>query len=212
METFGTVPPVAYWVAERPIPGEINSGDQYLVAGFPGGALAAVVDGLGHGRKAHEAALQAIDILTAHPGEQVTSLMQRCHDALKKSRGVVMTLASFDASNDTMTWLAVGNVDAFLVRAGSPDQKPVAILPRGGIVGSRLPPLNPVTLPVCQGDLLVLATDGIGSAFFRALGTPEQPGLLINHIFTQYAKNTDDALILGVQWINGNMALGKATS
>jgi hypothetical protein len=34
----------------------------------------------------------------------------------------------------------------------------------------------------------------------------EQPRQLINHIFAQHAKNTDDALILGVQWINGSRA------
>ncbi|HYD94154.1 MAG TPA: SpoIIE family protein phosphatase [Noviherbaspirillum sp.] len=206
MTAVGDAPLVEYWVAGRPIPGEAESGDAYLVAPFPGGALAAVVDGLGHGPRAHDAAVLAIDTLAQQPGDPLPVLMQRCHHALKTSRGAVMTLASFNAAHCTMSWLAVGNVDAFLLRAAAPGAKPAAIVPRGGIVGDRLPPLNPVTLPVYPGDLLLLATDGIATAFIREIGALLQPRQLVNHILTQHAKSTDDALIVGVQWINGNKA------
>lgn len=201
-----SVPLVDYWVAQRPIPGENESGDQYLVAHFPGGALVAVVDGLGHGEQASIAAKVAIETLSARPDAPVDALMQHCHDALRKTRGAVMTLASFNAEASTLTWLAVGNVEAVLRRDRMPRSKPIAILPRGGIVGDRLPPLSPATLPLCPGDLLLLATDGISSIFVREIDRMEQPRQLVNHIFAQHAKNTDDALILGVQWMNGNRA------
>lgn len=200
-------PLVNYWVAERPIPGQNESGDQYLVAQHPGGVLVAVVDGLGHGTQACIAAKVAVATLAAQPGDPVQVLMQRCHDALKKTRGAVVTLASFDAGTNALTWLAVGNVEAVLRRNSLPRSKPIAILPRGGIVGDRLPPLNPATLSVFPGDLLLMATDGIASMFVREIDRMEQPRQLVNHIFTQHAKNTDDALILGVQWINGSRAL-----
>jgi len=199
-------PLVDHWVAERPIPGERESGDQYLVAHHPAGVLVAVVDGLGHGEPASFAAKMAIDTLAVQPDDPVPVLMQRCHEALKKTRGAVVTLASLRADTSTLTWLAVGNVDAVLRRSSAPRGKPIAILPRGGIVGDRLPPLNPATLPIAKGDLLVLATDGIGSVFTRELVSMEQPRQLINHIFAQHAKSTDDALILGVQWKIGNKA------
>jgi phosphoserine phosphatase RsbX len=198
---------VDYWVAERPIPGQNESGDQYLVAHYPGGVLVAVVDGLGHGEQANVAAKVAVATLAAQPDDPVEVLMQRCHEALRKTRGAVVTLASLKASTDSLTWLAVGNVEAVLRRDSMPRCKPIAILPRGGIVGDRLPPLNPATLTVFPGDLLLLATDGIGSIFTREIDRMEQPRQLVNHIFTQHAKNTDDALILGVQWINGSKAL-----
>lgn len=202
----GAEPLVNYWVAERPIPGQNKSGDQYLVAQYPGGVLVAVVDGLGHGEQACLAAKQAVDTLAAQPDDPVEVLMHRCHEALKKTRGAVVTLASLKASTNSLTWLAVGNVEAILRRGALPRSKSIAILPRGGIVGDRLPPLNPATLTVFPDDLLLLATDGIGSIFTRELDCMEQPRQLINHIFSQHAKNTDDALILGVQWINGSRA------
>lgn len=207
MTAPGSGPWVDYWVAERPILGEANSGDQYLVTNFPGGALAAVVDGLGHGEQASIAAKLAIDTLAAQPDAPVVALMQRCHEALRKTRGAVMTLASFAADTATLTWLAVGNVEAVLRRHSLPRGKPIAILPRGGIVGDRLPPLNPASVPLSPGDLLLLATDGIASVFMREIDRVEQPRQLVNHIFAQHAKSTDDALILGVQWTNGNRAL-----
>jgi len=202
-----SAPLVDYWVAQRPIPGQIESGDQFLVAEHPCGVLVAVVDGLGHGEQASVAAKQAVSSLAAQPDDPVQVLMLRCHEALKKTRGAVVTLASFEASNNCLTWLAVGNVEAVLRRNSPAGSKPIAILPRGGIVGDRLPPLNPASLPVSKGDLLLLATDGIASSFTREIGRMEQPRQLLNHIFTQHAKNTDDALILGVQWINGSRAL-----
>lgn len=206
MCTAGIDALVDYWVAERPLPGQTESGDKYLVAPYPGGVLAAVVDGLGHGAEACEAARLAIETLAGHAEEPVTLLMQRCHETLRPTRGAVVTLASLHAQAQTLTWLAVGNVEAVLRRKDLRTAKPVVILPRGGIVGARLPPLNPATLPLSSGDLLLLATDGIGSLFMRDVGKLEQPRQLVNHIFAQHAKSTDDALILGVQWINGSRA------
>ncbi|HYD59869.1 MAG TPA: SpoIIE family protein phosphatase [Noviherbaspirillum sp.] len=199
-------PLVNYWVAERPIPGESESGDQYLVAHYPGGVLVAVVDGLGHGAAANHAAKLAIETLAAQPSDPVEVLMQRCHGALRPTRGAVMTLASIRADIDMLTWLAVGNVEAVLRRSQFPDAKPIAILPRGGIVGDRLPALNPASLPIAGGDLLLLATDGIASMFVRDIVRLEHPRQLVNHIFAQHAKSTDDALILGVQWISRSKA------
>ncbi|OWW21474.1 SpoIIE family protein phosphatase [Noviherbaspirillum denitrificans] len=176
------------------------------MAHYPGGVLAAAVDGLGHGEQASIAAKLAVATLAAQPDDPVQVLMQRCHDALRKTRGAVITLASFTADSNSLTWLAVGNVEAILRRKHPPHSKPVAILPRGGIVGDRLPPLNPATLAVTCGDLLLLATDGIASVFIREVGRMEQPRQLVNHIFAQHAKSTDDALILGVQWRNSSKA------
>lgn len=199
----GTTPLLQYWVAGRPFPGERECGDQYLVAGFAGGALVAVLDGLGHGERAAEAARHAVEILDAHASEPVVVLMQLCHDKLRRMRGVVMTLASFSEADSSITWLGVGNVECMLLRSGARNTKPASPLLRGGIVGDRLPPLLPATVPVQPGDLLLLATDGIASAFIRDLRYPDEPQRLVNHLFSQYARNTDDALILGVQWKNG---------
>lgn len=204
----GSTPLLDYWVAGRPLPGERESGDYYLVAPFPGGVLLAVIDGLGHGPQAAAASSQAADVLAEHAHEPVTRLLQRCHEALRTTRGAVMTLVSLHATTGTLTWIGVGNVECMLLRASAaPGEKRESPLLRGGIVGSdRLPPLREATMPVRTGDLLVLATDGIASSFIRDLSYPEHPQQLISNLFYQYARNNDDALILGGRWTGGAAA------
>lgn len=204
MTASGSTPLLQYWVAARPMPGQQESGDQYLVADFPGGALVAAIDGLGHGEEAAAAAKAAVATLAQHADEPVAALLQRCHQQLRRMRGAVMTLASFRTADSTLTWLGVGNVECMLLRAAAPPgAKPASLLLRGGIVGDRLPPLHPATVPVQRGDVLLLATDGIASAFIRELRYPDDPQQLVNQLFARYARNTDDALILGAQWNDG---------
>ncbi|HJV74527.1 MAG TPA: SpoIIE family protein phosphatase [Noviherbaspirillum sp.] len=204
MTVSGSTPLLQYWVAARPMPGQQESGDQYLVADFPGGALVAGIDGLGHGEAAAAAAKTAVATLAQHAHEPVAELLRRCHEQMRRTRGAVMTLVSFRAADSTFTWLGVGNVECMLLHANTPPgTKPSSLLLRGGIVGDRLPPLHPATVPVRQGDLLLLATDGIASAFIRELRYPDNPQQLVNQLFSRYARDTDDALILGVQWNDG---------
>src|SRR5688572_19941345 len=96
-------------VASRPVAGESVSGDLYLIKQFNDGELLAVVDGMGHGKEAVRAAKTAVDVLRQFASEPVTDLMNRCHEALKQTRGVVMTLAALSARESIVTWLAVGN-------------------------------------------------------------------------------------------------------
>jgi len=104
MTRSGSTPLLQYWVAGRPIPGEHECGDQFVVAGFEGGALAAVIDGLGHGEHAAEAARHAVSVLAAHAGEPVVALFHHCHEALRRMRGVIHR-GSKRKSFNSMLWL-----------------------------------------------------------------------------------------------------------
>ena len=195
--------PLLEWsVATRTMSGEIECGDAHLVVELPGGALVAVVDGLGHGREAAVAAREAVATLTQHADEPVVPLLQRCHGQLRATRGVVMTLASFREADATMTWLGVGNVEGFLLRANAaaiPARE--SVLLRGGVVGYEIPPLRPATHRVAAGDTLVLATDGIRSAFAEGLDVAVPPREMAAGVLARHAKDTDDALVLVARWL-----------
>jgi negative regulator of sigma-B (phosphoserine phosphatase) len=187
---------IEWGVAERAIPGERESGDLHVVEPFPDGVLVAVIDALGHGPEAAAAARVACATLQQHPSEPIAALAQRCHEQLRSTRGVVMTLVSIDAQSEALTWLGIGNVEGCLVRAGtSAERRREAVLHRGGVVGFSLPAPRPATLPLAAGDLLILATDGIASGFVAGAhrGTPQQ---IANDILARYGKTTDDALVL----------------
>lgn len=185
-------------VAGRAHGGANASGDLHMVRQLDRGVLVAVVDGLGHGHDAQLAARLAIATLEAAPEREITKLVERCHAVLNRSRGVVMSIASLDAERDTITWLAVGNVEGVLIRPGAPKRE--AILMRGGIVGHRLPPLRSATLPLSVGDLLVLATDGIREGFAEKLRHGDGLQEIAEGVLARYGRPDDDALVLAGRW------------
>lgn len=188
-------------MAGAPLPGQVRSGDRGLVLMFEHGALVALIDGLGHGDAAADAADEAVRVLGSDPSAPVDELVTRCHEQLKKMRGAVLTLASFSAVRGSMTWLGVGNVEGILVRAEAAGQASEAVPARGGTVGYMLPPLNPRTLPIIQGDTLVLATDGIGHGFKPEVRAAHAPQQIADMIFTRHGKTTDDSCVVVARYL-----------
>jgi serine/threonine protein phosphatase PrpC len=186
-------------VASRTMPGERECGDAHVLVELPDAALAAVIDGLGHGSEAAVAARAAVATIAAHPDEPIEMLLARCHEQLRGTRGAVMTIASFRRMDGTLTWIGVGNVDAVLIHAHARAARQ-SILLRGGVVGYRVPAVRPVTLPIAAGDTLILATDGIRSAFSENLDMRASPAEIAQHVLERHGKNTDDALVLVARW------------
>jgi negative regulator of sigma-B (phosphoserine phosphatase) len=106
-ETAIAPPLIAWGVASRALPGQVVSGDLHLVTPTPDGVLVAAVDGLGHGAEATAAARIAIGVLQRYAGLPLVELINRCHEALIKTRGVVMTVATVRSADDQFTWLGV---------------------------------------------------------------------------------------------------------
>jgi len=188
-----------YGVAKFVLPGETESGDQHLVCCNDSGVLIAAIDGIGHGGEAASAARAAIAVLRNGVGEPIISLVTACHEKLRTTRGVVLSLASIDVKHGLMTWLGVGNVQGVLVR---PDKKASAqetLLLRGGVVGDHLPQLQAAVLPVSQGDLLVFATDGVRTDFARTLSAMENPQRIAERVMKSFCNQSDDALVLALR-------------
>ncbi|HEY1469902.1 MAG TPA: SpoIIE family protein phosphatase [Candidatus Acidoferrum sp.] len=164
------------------------------------GALIAAIDGIGHGEEAANAAKTATSILMNGINEPIISLVEQCHETLRSTRGVVMSLASLDLQHGMMTWLGVGNVPGVLMRAvAKKGCVQEMLLLRAGVVGSQLPPLQAAVLPIARGDILFFATDGIRGSFVESLSTRENPQRAANRILENYRTGNDDALVLVVR-------------
>jgi len=188
-----------YGVAKFVLPGESESGDQHLVCCNESGVLIAAVDGIGHGAEAANAAKAAIAVLRNGVGEPIISLVTACHEKLRSTRGVVLSLASIDVKHGLMTWLGVGNVQGVLARADKKANSQETLLLRGGVVGDHLPQLQAAVLPVVQGDLLVFATDGVRTDFVRTLSAMENPQRAAERMMKAFCSKSDDALVLALR-------------
>jgi phosphoserine phosphatase RsbX len=191
-------------VAGAAIAGETRSGDLAVFAPYDRGGLAVVIDGLGHGDGAADASAMAERVIIAHASDPAPELLKRCHEALRKSRGVVLTAAWFDLEAMELSWAGVGNVEARLVRgAASFGDRHDSALVLGGVVGYNLPTVRPVTFDLFPGDAVAFATDGIEADYSASLapGVPAQ--LLAERIQRRHAKGTDDALAVVVRYVGG---------
>lgn len=189
-------------VAGRALPGEAASGDRAVIRAFPGGVLIGALDGLGHGGEAAEAARRGCAMLERHVGESVITLVKRSHAELTDTRGVVMSLASLNVIDGTLTWLGVGNVEGVLwQRDGIGRVVRSGLVTRGGVVGAQLPVLRAEVMTVSRGDLLVFATDGIRSDFAENVALEHSPQELADRILARYGRDTDDALVVAARFV-----------
>lgn len=201
---FDRAPLIDWAVAGVALAGQVRSGDLHIVKEFAGGALIAVVDGLGHGEEAAEAAGTAVTTLEKHAGEPVEALVRRCNDELRGTRGVAMSLVSLNAAGRTMSCLGVGNVECVLIRGrGHATTARESVMLRGGVVGYSLPPLRASIFPYSRGDTLIFATDGVRPGFTADLSWSERPQQAADRILAQFGRGTDDALVLVARVIGG---------
>jgi serine/threonine protein phosphatase PrpC len=168
------------------------------------GVLMAVVDGLGHGAEAAQAARRALQAIERSTQTLPAPLILECHRALQATRGAVMGIAHVDARADTLVWVGVGDVRALLCRVepfGTPrhDQ----LFTHNGVVGRSLPPLRPVTRSLTFGETIIVTTDGVRGGPAPELRAAEPTERLANTLLERYAVATDDALVFVARYRGG---------
>jgi phosphoserine phosphatase RsbX len=195
-------------VASLALAGQVESGDLYFVRPVGRGMLVCVVDGLGHGAEAAMAARKAVAEIERHAAESLVPVVERCHHALVRTRGVVMSLALFDGAG-SMTWLGVGNVEGVLFYGDRARRPPRATLvTRGGVVGGELPRLRAEVVGVAPGDTLIFATDGVGRGFVDGLPVEGSAQQVADRILGRFGTSKDDALVLVARYLAADGGTG----
>lgn len=184
------------WVthaALRPRPGEVESGDAFVVVEEGGGLLVGVIDGLGHGPDAAQAARVAAERVRAHPGEPLTRLLARAHEAARSTRGAAAVLVRLPATGGGAVYASVGNAGGRVLPGGEP------LVPQPGCLGVRLPAVVERPLELTPGRVLLLWTDG----FQPPEALPELPvrpaerlAEALEGLLARFALPRDDALVL----------------
>jgi negative regulator of sigma-B (phosphoserine phosphatase) len=194
--------PVELGIAARCRHGEAMSGDLAVVKVLPAGALVAGIDGLGHGSEAAHAARRAAEVMRESPGEDLVQLVQRCHSALRGTRGAAISVAFVSALESRMTWLGVGNVEGRVLSGDPAETRPKGSLALGrGVPGHELPAVRAATIAVQPGDVLLLATDGVGAGFADSLELSGSSQTISERILSDHWKQSDDALVIVVRYL-----------
>ena len=194
----GWPPVLERGVAEMTHEGEGRSGDVAVFAPCRRGALVAVIDGLGHGGLAADAAEAAAAVVRERVDDPPHDLLEACHRELRATRGAVMTLAWFDLDDGSLEWTGIGNVEARLIRANARPDSPVVL---GGVVGMNLPKARLTTVALEPGDTIVLATDGVAADFSESIDPGARAQQIADRVIERYGKGTDDALVAVVRFL-----------
>jgi hypothetical protein len=182
-------------IAARPLLGTGPNGDRDIVIQRADGAAIVVVDGLGHGPEAAEAAAAVVTAVERAATQSIAELVQSCHVAAMGTRGAVMSLATLNTQTGTLAWMGIGNVAGLVVRASIALLKPKEYLAaRAGIVGQTLPALTYFE----PGDLLVLATDGVRVEWQEHVRLMSASAVA-EDLLSRFGKPDDDALVLAAK-------------
>jgi len=172
------------------------SGDTYLIHETARVALIAVIDGLGSGHEAAQAAGRAREQVAARAEEPLPDIFRACHGALRDTRGAVMAILRIDFQALGIAFAGVGNIGIH-VQSAANDIKPIS---RNGIVGHRLPRIQEFHYPYTPGDLFAMHSDGISSRFSLAGYRPIQPEddlqQVAEQIATRFSKDEDDVTLV----------------
>jgi negative regulator of sigma-B (phosphoserine phosphatase) len=202
MNENGWLGPIEWAAAGRPLPGEEVCGDRSIASEIgSNAALFGVLDGLGHGAGASEAALLGADVLSRARSEPLDVLIRLCHRAMTGTRGAAITLARVDFDAATLSWVGIGNVTAALVAKGPSGLRVRAsALLTGGIVGYRMPEtLLTQNISINPGDLLVIASDGIAEDHLDSIDFGAPAAAIADGILSRHGRDSDDALVLAAR-------------
>ncbi len=183
-------------VVNLPIKGEAVSGDAYVVLERSGRVVYMIVDGLGHGAGATDAAQEAVDSVRKYADSPAVTILEHAHDALKKTRGAALSVAIFEPVKQTLTFAGVGNVSALLINASSSK----TLVTQNGTVGAILPRTpQQYVHPIEAGTTLVMFSDGLttkvsSDAYPGIMHRPS--GLLAGLLYRDFSRRRDDTTVL----------------
>ena len=184
-------------VATRPRPLAAANGDAFVIHECNGRLLAAVIDGLGHGEPAQEAALAAQSYVQSHYDSALDKLFCGVSRACQGTRGVVMALARFD-SPTAITLANLGNIEMRPWTAA--ERLPITI--QRGYLGAHEHQVRVQEYRWDPSWMLVLHSDGLRTHWqwtdFPGLER-QPPQAVANKLLAILAKKDDDATILAVK-------------
>ena len=178
-----------------PVAGETRCGDGWTERHTETHSIYMVVDGLGHGAGAADAAEEAIVAFHRVGSLSPLDILDEAHFALRKTRGAAVSVASIDRLANKVRFAGVGNVSAAILTVS----KSQSMVCHNGIVGHTVGRLQDFSYDWPQGATLTMHSDGIAtqSSMLKYPGLiGRSPLLAAAVIYRDHSRRRDDATVL----------------
>ena len=181
-----------------PIKGERECGDLWQATEFGGRLIATVVDGLGHGAGAAEAAEEAVRVFSTYVANSPCEILDRTHDALKKTRGAAMSIVEHAIGKNSIRFAGIGNVSSSLLAL----ERTQSMVSHNGTLGAQIRRCQEFEYPFAPSSTIVMHSDGLVSNWdikpYRAAARRD-PALTAALLYRDYSRGRDDVTVLVIR-------------
>jgi anti-sigma regulatory factor (Ser/Thr protein kinase) len=195
-------------VLSTALPHETVNGDSWATFERDGSMFFLLVDGLGHGTYAQEAASVAVELFLRYvrsrpsgealsPADIVTNL----HGPMHATRGAAVAVVRVDPERRLATFCGVGNISGVL---SAPNGETRGMMSHNGTLGHRMPRVQEFDHAWQPGSLLILHSDGIHTSW----KLENMPGLarqasatIAGAIYRDAWRGRDDATVMVVRLV-----------
>jgi anti-sigma regulatory factor (Ser/Thr protein kinase) len=176
-------------------PGEEFNGDGWVVQKRGDLIFLVVVDGLGHGALASDAAREAERIIQESSSNSPNALLEDCHKALAKTRGAAIGIAALRTDGGLLTFAGIGNIAGSI----STEASSRALASHNGTSGHVVSRLQEFTYPWSPESLLVIHSDGISMRWnltnYAGIRS-KHPSIIAAVVHRDFSRPNDDSTIL----------------
>lgn len=182
-----------------PKEGEEECGDGWAQAGHNDEVIILASDGLGHGKEAHVASQEAIDVFTGLKEFVPCEMLKEIHNSIRHTRGIVGAVARINVKQQSFSFCGIGNISGRLFSYDGVK----SLVSYNGTVGHNIPNVvNEHTYKWDSTSMLILHSDGLKSRWNMS----SYPGierhdtsLLAAVLYKDNTRKRDDALVIVVR-------------
>ncbi|NLI98955.1 SpoIIE family protein phosphatase [bacterium] len=182
-------------VSVRTHPESTVCGDGHIIRHDGPKTLLAVIDGLGHGKSAREAAAAAEAYIHANYRKTLEQMPEELHSILRHTRGAVASIARIDEDKEKIDYIGVGNISARLWLPQSSEM--VRLVSMSGTLGVSLRTPRLFSYPWKKKSVLIMHSDGIREHWeVTKKELSESPTEIAQELIKNYWRKNDDATVL----------------
>jgi len=177
------------------IPGEKVCGDGYFIKNTKAETQIFFGDGLGHGQNAHDAVETAIEAFKNCEDSSPTAILRHIHQRVKKTRGLVGSVAILDHESQQWRMAGIGNIAVRLYQ-GLASKNYMAY---NGILGLNIPNTMTDYIVEDKNQSIIMCSDGLRTRWDLSRYPSilkYDASIIASAIFKDQARRNDDMTIL----------------